>query len=336
MMNPAVKRSIKIISGTIGVLFLLLVAVVGYVLVKIPSVGEMRKYIKEDKKQTVATEATTAKAGEVQAAPEKAEVSNTETVDLVESSADKKAAKERVFDVIANDLANKEKPLISVCKNLKNSQQSGYLKDSKNANAVYFMSSIGANKVEEQDLAIETGAPFLRYFFRAPGVDYLVDTLLKIPEDATKEELSSLVQKAELLANMYKAYNYLKSNKEELNSVVQRSHDLNVLVKAAAARPEIADDPAVQGFCQQMEDNLNNLGSYNADEQKQEIKKLLDTFHIDPKSIDYDPNYKANVDITMGDNNLSMNDKWITEFFAEDIKKAQSAKADGEHTSSTN
>lgn len=330
-MNPSLKRAMKIIGTIVGVLVLLLMIIVVYVLVKLPSMGEMRSLIKQNPQKEQVAEATQSDSNQNHS-DAKTEPPIAETVDLVESSADQKAAKEKVFSVIINDLANKEKPLISVCKNLKNSQQSGYLKNGKNANAIYFMTSIAADKVEEQDVAIETGAPFLRYFFRAPGVDYLVDTLLKIPENATEEQLSEIVQKAEMLANMYKAYNYLKSNKEELNSVVQRSHDLNVLVKAAAAKPEIADDPAVQSFCQQMEDNLNKLGPYNAEEQKQEIGKLLETYHIEPKSIDYDPNYKASVDITMGDNSLTMNDKWITEFFAEDIKEAQAANVDKDKT----
>ena len=329
-MNPSLKRAMKIIGSTVGVLILLLIIIVVYVLVKLPSLGELRTSINQNPQKTKFVDATKTETKVTSTTVKSEEKTTSETVDLVESAADKKAAKEKVLSVITSDLANKERPLISVCKNLKNSQQSGYLKDGKNANAMYFMSAIAADKVEEQDVAVETGAPFLRYFFRAPGVDYLVDTLLKIPEDATKEQVSEIVQKAELLTNMYKAYNYLKNNKEELNSVVQRSHDLNILVKAAAAKPEIADDPAVQNFCQQMEDNLNQLGPYNADEQKQEIGKLLETYHIEPKSIDYDPNYKASVDITMGDNNLNMNDKWITEFFAEDIKKAQAANAEKE------
>lgn len=332
-MNPSLKRAMKILGATFGILILLLIVVVVYVLVKFPSLGQIRTLIKSNPQNTkvVGTIPQNGASVETNASSNPKE-SNLETVDLVESSADKLATKEKVFGVIINDLANKERPLISVCKNLKNSQQSGYLKSGKNANAMYFMSAIAADKVEEQDVAIETGAPFLRYFFRAPGVDYLVDELIKIPENATKEQVSEIVQKAELLTNMYKAYNYLKNNKDELNSVVQRSHDLNVLVKAAAFKPEITNDPAVQNFCQQMEDNLNQLGPYNAEEQKKQIGQLLEAYNIEPKTIDYDPNYKASVDITMGDNSLTMNDKWITEFFSEDIKKAQAEAVDPEKT----
>lgn len=324
-MSPQLKKALKIIFGILAVLIILMTAVIVFIVIKMPSIGQLRKLVKEPQKQEQKYEKTD-QAQDTTQQVESIDEKKSDTIDLVETSQGKNNNKEAILRTIADDFANKEVPLASVCINLTHAPQSKYLQDSKNANAKYFMQSISSQKIEENDLAIESAAPILRYFFRAPGIDYLIDTILKLPENPTKEEASEIIQKAELLANIYKAYNYLKSNTAELNSVVQRSHDLNVLVKAVAAKPELAQDPAVQSFCQEMEDNLNNMGEYNAEAQKQELLKLLQAYNINPKSINYDPNYKANIEIKMSENNLSMNDKWLTEFFAEDIKKAESSR----------
>ncbi|WP_413561449.1 hypothetical protein [Bdellovibrio sp. HCB209] len=214
----------------------------------------------------------------------------------------KRVATQQEMSVILNDLANNEKPFVDACKDLGLAGESGFFPKKTERTATKFFEGISGS---QKDPVLESVAPVLRFVFRAPGIT----EVLKLSEDSRGDD--SLLEKAELYRQIYRAADYLQKNQTQLNQVVQKSYNLHMIAKAVALKPQLAHDGATKSFCEQIENSLSAKQNLNVEEQVQEMQKFLQDAGIDAKTIGFDPNYRAQVHSEFGKNNLTIKDAWL-------------------------
>lgn len=217
--------------------------------------------------------------------------------------------------VLLEDFVDTRKPLVEGCRNLALASESHFMRDPNSASAKYFFESLAQ---EQKDPLVETAAPILRYIFRAPGMQSVVEMVMKAEE---AKDLGML-KKAEFYYEIYRAGDFLKDHKDDMDVILQKTYNLHHLAKAVAQKPELAKDTATLSFCEQMEKNVNDSGIYNADQAASEMMKFLSESGVDPKSIGYDPNYRSKVKLNLSSSQVSINDTWVVKLFARDIEKA--------------
>ncbi|WP_232469284.1 hypothetical protein [Bdellovibrio bacteriovorus] len=232
-------------------------------------------------------------------------------------SAREKLAQDTV-DVLLKDFADPRKPLVDGCRNLEKAAQSGLLRDPQNASAKYFFSSLSDGN---HDPMVETAAPILRFIFRAPGMEQVVEQIMSA--DAQNDQ--GLLKKAEFYYEIYRAGDYLQKHTSEMDQILQKSYNMHYLARAVAAKPELAKDSATLDFCDQMEKNINAGGEFDADEAASEMSKFLDSAGLDAKAIGYDPAYRSKVKVQFNSTRVGVNDSWVVSLFARDIERAQKA-----------
>lgn len=322
------KKLLKIL-GTITLVFLLiLICVSVYIFAKLPSPNEIAKTIYKapaglsahPKPADKMRNAETRDANTDQASKEPSVIIQTSE----EKAEDDEQLKERVVRLIFDDFTNEQRPYVEVCNQLTQARQSQYIKDEhSHATALYFMSSLASENADERDLAIETAAPIIRYAFRAPGMS----EVLRIAQQSKESSNSSeTLRKAELYSHVYQMAKFLYNHTSEMNAIVQKSYNLNMLVRAVSLKPELAKDLSTLNFCLQIEDSLNSSGSFNVEEQAQEIQKFLNVNGIDPQAIGFDPEYRAQVATRASKHSVKVNDGWIESFFARDIEDYKAKK----------
>ncbi|AHZ84618.1 hypothetical protein Bb109J_c1927 [Bdellovibrio bacteriovorus] len=221
-------------------------------------------------------------------------------------------------DVLLKDFADPRKPLVDGCRNLEKAAQSGLLRDPQNASAKYFFSSLSDGN---HDPMVETAAPILRFIFRAPGMEQVVEQIMNA--DAQNDQ--GLLKKAEFYYEIYRAGDYLQKHTADMDQILQKSYNMHYLARAVAAKPELARDSATLDFCDQMEKNINAGGEFNADEAASEMSKFLNSAGLDAKAIGYDPAYRSKVKVQFNSTRVGVNDSWVVSLFARDIERAQKA-----------
>ncbi|WII71145.1 hypothetical protein QJS83_11805 [Bdellovibrio sp. 22V] len=224
--------------------------------------------------------------------------------------------------VLLEDFVDSRKPLVTGCRHLEKASQSDLLRDPESASSKYFFHSLAQ---EEKDPLVETAAPILRYVFRAPGMQSVVDMIVRAEE---AQDLS-LLKKAEFYYEIYRAGDFLKGHIADMDVILQKSYNMHYLTRAIAQRPELAREPAALSFCEQMEKNLNTNGVYNADVAAQEMMKFLSAAGVDPRSIGYDPHYRSQVKLDLSNSQVMLNDTWVVRLFARDFYRAQRQPAGG-------
>ncbi|MBV2168711.1 MAG: hypothetical protein KUL82_08395 [Bdellovibrio sp.] len=222
--------------------------------------------------------------------------------------------------VLLEDFLDTRKPLVEGCRNLERASQSHFFRDPQNASAKYFFEILAG---ETKDPLVETAAPVMRFMFRAPGMQSVVDMVMKSEE----EKDPGLLKKAEFYYEIYRAGEYLKNHKSDIDMILQKTYNMHHLAKAVAQKPDLAKDSATLSFCEQMEKNVNENGSYDAEEAAAEMLKFLADAGVDPKSIGYDPKYRSQVKMNLSSTQLNINDAWVVRLFARDIEKAHKESA---------
>lgn len=310
------KNLLKIIliSGTLSALVLITTLIWG--LSKLPSAFEIKQNITPPALKSSAVK--TSNASDT-ATSEVAEPSKTQNEQAPVKSEKEQIAK-NTEQVLLQDFLDTRKPLVETCRNLAQASQSHFFRDPQNASAKYFFESLA---LESKDPLVETAAPVLRFMFRAPGMQSVVDMVMK--SEAEKDP--SLLKKAEFYYEIYRAGEYLKNHKSDIDMILQKTYNMHHLAKAVAQKPELAKDSATLSFCEQMEMNVNESGSYDAEEAAAEMLKFLNDAGVDPKSIGYDPKYRSQVKMNLSSTQLNINDAWVVRLFARDIEKAHKESA---------
>ncbi|WP_295904774.1 hypothetical protein [uncultured Bdellovibrio sp.] len=313
------KNILKILSISLAVIVLILGGLLFWGLSKLPSAFDIKQSLTPPalKKSSVASASQTAAAVEnKEAATEEVDTNQTEANPAQQASTPKEKLASDTAKVLLEDFADPRKPMIEGCRNLAQASESHFLRDPENASAKYFFESLAQDK---KDPLVETAAPILRYIFRAPGMQSVVEMIMKAEE--TKDV--GILKKAEFYYEIYRAGDFLKDHKDDMDVILQKTYNLHHLAKAVAQKPALAKDAATLTFCEDMEKNVTDDGVYNADEASKEMLKFLGDAGIDPKSIGYDPNYRSKVKLNLSNSQVTINDTWVVKLFAKDIQKAQ-------------
>lgn len=289
---------------------------------KLPSASDLKKALTPAALQKTAhassTESTkAAAAGASDKSSDGAEAAAAQPATAPAPTAREKLAQDTV-DVLLKDFADPRKPLVDGCRNLEKAAQSGLLRDPQNASAKYFFSSLSDGN---HDPMVETAAPILRFIFRAPGMEQVVEQIMSA--DAQNDQ--GLLKKAEFYYEIYRAGDYLQKHTADMDQILQKSYNMHYLARAVAAKPELAKDSATLDFCDQMEKNINAGGEFDADEAASEMSKFLNNAGLDAKAIGYDPAYRSKVKVQFDSARVGVNDSWVVSLFARDIERAQKA-----------
>ncbi|NUN07271.1 MAG: hypothetical protein HUU57_16115 [Bdellovibrio sp.] len=286
---------------------------------QLPSAFEIKKAVTPPALQVSSAETPTASSPNPVVATELPDQGAVAAEKVVTPEQEKARLNQLVAKVLLEDFTDERKAMSNTCKNLASAKDSQLLKDAKNASAKYFFTTLGS---EQQDPLVETAAPIFRYIFRAPGMRSFVDTVLQAQENND----TGLVKKTEFYYQLYKTAEYLHARSEEMNTLLQKSYNLHYLAKAVAQKAELAVDPAVVNFCEQIEKGLNEGTGYDADVAEKEMMKFFTDVGVDPASIGYNPQYRSKIKTNFTQSQISLNDTWIIELFARDIEKAHKEK----------
>lgn len=210
--------------------------------------------------------------------------------------------------VLFEDLSDPRKPYAQLCANLAAGAESPFFKNAQNASAESFFDSLTS---ETKDPMVESAAPILRYVFRAPGMQSVLDMIVK----STEKENEGILKKAEFYYSMFRVGKFLKEHAQEMDQILQKSYNMHYLAKAVALHPELARDAATLSFCDQMEKNINSNDSYDADEAAKEMMKFLKDSGVDKNQIGYNPNYRSQVKLQLTDSQVTINDAWVAQLF---------------------
>lgn len=313
----------KILKTLLVSLALTVVVIAGLLfwgLSKLPSAFDIKQTLtpKAFKKEVAKIEASTGSKGHEETSLEK---KNTEPVtEESQKQTEKEKLVEQTSKVLLEDFSDARKPLVETCRYLQQASESQFLRDQKNASAKYFFQNLAE---DQKDPLVESAAPIFRYIFRAPGMDQVLDMVMK----AQTANDQSLLRKAEFYYEIYRAGEYLQSHQADMDVILQKTYNLHHLAKAVAQKPELSKDPATLSFCEQMEKSVNGREFFDANEASKEMMKFLRETGIDPKTIGFDPHYRSQVKMNLSKAQLTINDSWIVQMFARDIERAQKEPA---------
>lgn len=226
--------------------------------------------------------------------------------------------KSTVLKVLTEDLMDTRKPLSDICRDLEAAVESEFLRDSQNASAKYFFMSLAE---EKKDPLVGSAAPILRYIFRAPGIQSVVETIQRSEESQDQ----SLLNKAEFYYDLFRAGDFLKSHTQEMDLVLQKSYNLHHLARAVAKQPELLKKSSVKTMCEELEKNINFGDEFDADLVAQQMLEFFADSGMDPKAVGFDPSYRSKVKVSISNSHLGIDDTWLVQLFARDIEKAQNA-----------
>ena len=74
-------------------------------------------------------------------------------------------------------------------------------------------------------------------------------------------------------------------------------------------------DERLKKFCEDTETAFNTNVPVQFDQEKKNFERLLSEVGIDSASIGYDPNYKTEFAVVMGESNLHLTGGWLQEVF---------------------
>lgn len=311
------KNILKIFAISFSAIVIVLAGLLVWGLSKLPSAFQIKQSLTPP-----ALRSTAVKTGTLTPPPKTAALpAHTSETSMAENSpappiSEKEQLAEDTSKAIFNDLIDTRRPLVESCRNLSLAPESKLLSDPENASAKYFFKSLAQ---EQHDPLVETAAPILRYIFRAPGMQTVVDMIMK----AEEQKDLSLLKKAEFYYELYRSGEFLKGHKDDMDVILQKTYNMHHLAKAVAQKPELAKEPSTLTFCEQMEKNVNEAGAYNADEAASEMMSFLNSAGITAKSIGYDPHYRSKVKLNLSSTQVMINDTWVVQMFARDITKAQ-------------
>lgn len=304
-------KTLKIIASLVFVLFIFgFIGLLAFVYT-LPSAWELKKKIMPQKVESPAFVAKTPTA-----LPDKT-AESTPTPTPAETHADTTdEMKTESLQVLHDDFMNSQRPLSDACGSLANASTSHFLRRDESASYKQFTKSLLS---PEKDPLVEAAASVFRFVFREGEMQDLVRRL----EHASAEGDSGLLRKTEFYGQAAIAMDELRNDKSTLDHLLMKSYNLFILAKAAGLHAELARDPATLSFCSDLEKNINLNLDFNAEDQAQQMRKFLDYAKITPQEVGYDPSYRSDIQFSLLQNSLLMQNIWLDKIFATDLQKAE-------------
>ncbi len=174
---------------------------------------------------------------------------------------------------------------------------------------------------KSSDPLMESLKPVLKYALQQPHMK----DLIKEVQEAPPSEQSSLMNKTDFYYSAYKAYQEMMANQKNMESILDRSYLTMMFGRLLEARPELASDPQVLGYCEAIEKQLNEGRNSNFGEEKKAFLDFLQQVQVDPKRIGFDSNYQTKLQVEFGKSGLHFKGGWLDEVFSKVKERLQGA-----------
>jgi hypothetical protein len=206
-----------------------------------------------------------------------------------------------------DDLISPNKPLSNFCSSLKNAKAGKMTNQEVNR---AFQLSLDEATADPRAQALK---PVFRYILRLPAFQDLIAT---VDAASSKQEVESMMEKAAFYSKVVAAAAAMRMHKEDFEAISDRSYLFYKLNEVVAQKPELMSDERLKKFCDDTESAFNNNVPVQFDQEKKNFERLLAELDVEPGSIGYNPDYKTNFDIQMGEKSLTLKGGWLEESFS--------------------
>lgn len=301
------KKILKIVSVIALVLVICAAALMVYVLKSLPSAQQIGQALKSEQKiSTPASQTNTAQAviaeavSSTEVAYESVPVSGAEVFE--QSEAVKKQNDQKALE----ELSDPDRPLSQFCGLLQNAKPTGPQESFTN-------DALIAKDPKLADPKYEPLKTLLRSVFRLPAMTGLVNAVTEAEKNGQLED--DLLSKAQFYGQAVLAYNQMMNYRPEFNNLGDKTYLQMMLNAAVASKKEIYQDQRLQKYCEDIERSINTGESFSFDQEKKNLERLLDELQINHQAIGYNPNYKSNFDVKLGDRSLTFAGGWLQDLF---------------------
>lgn len=210
---------------------------------------------------------------------------------------------------IMDYLMDPRQPLVNFCGSLINaihSQGGPYPADEFARQLVQNATS------KEQDPFIESMMPLLRYVLRLSEVDQLISQV----KSATERGDEGFLQKAEFYSQLVRAQAQMQQESPKIENVLDQGYLFYMLAKAVSIRPDLASDPNVSRYCEELQSEMNANPTQSFESLRESFDDFLQANQIEPSSIDYNPLYKTELSVDFGAGGIKLSGGWIDSLIA--------------------
>lgn len=221
----------------------------------------------------------------------------------------KEADERQVDDQVASYLMDKSRPLFEICPSLKQAPTATlgpYSPDDFGAELVHNATS------ENRNPLIESFIPFLRYTLRLSEVENLIQQA----RDAYLQGDRGLLKKAQFYSQLLRTREQIAEHIPKIQSIVDQSYLFFMLAKAIRIRPDLANDPYVLQYCENLEDSVNRNPAQEFGELRRSFEDFLSDNEIHQTEIGYDPNYQTEIKSDLGSHGMTLSGGWIDSLIA--------------------
>lgn len=217
-------------------------------------------------------------------------------------------AKGIINEKILDNLMATDQPLSDFCGSLKQGKTGAFTGEEFNkAFSASFESS-------HPDLRVQATKPLLRYVFRLPRMQKLINDL----EEAADRDNENFADKAQFYGAAYGAFTDMKSHQADMESIMDRSYLFLGLNNLIAKYPSLAIDNRVTNFCNSTETLFNESTPVDFPTEKNNFLHLLQDAGVNPKDISFDPNYKSSIVFDFDGKSLTFTGGWLDEMIKPD------------------
>lgn len=215
--------------------------------------------------------------------------------------ASKVSTKNIISEKFLDDMMSIDRPLSDFCKSLAQAKAGAFsTTDFNKAFAESFEAS-------HPDPRIQAAKPLLRYVFRLPRMQQLINDL----EEVADQNEESFVDKAQFYTAAFSAYSEMKQHQADMESILDRSYLFMGLNNLIAKKPELVNSPRVQSFCLNTETLFNEAAVVDFESEKNNFLSLLQDANISAKDISFNPAYKSNIIFNFDGQSLTFSGGWL-------------------------
>ncbi len=323
------KRAFKILAWT-GLAIVLVIFVLAFVFfLKLPSPSELGKSLvgSAGKSQPTSTQSsvqsdTQSDAGSTAAETATADSASALTREEPVSASDANLSVKNGRDLEAlNNLMDPEQPKSQVCGQLGGVELvPDSFKYNTKAFGENFKSALLQDRSEKDPMIMAMLAP-IRHFLQQPKMHELLKTVI---EAAHNGQESSLKEKAGFYASLLGVYQEMKDSQKSAEVLMDRSYHLMMLARAVKKNPSLVSDSQLNEYCHKIEQAANAGALMNWPAEKAEFQSLLESLHVSPQEIGYDPKYQSHLQVEQSEKGVHFRGGWIDDMVPQDINIGKS------------
>ena len=125
------------------------------------------------------------------------------------------------------------------------------------------------------------------------------------------------MDKAEFYAKGLAAYREIQSNNKKINDVANNAHHLFLISEAIRLNPQLASNPEVSSYCQELEDKVRSGREYDFERDPQEMLKFLEYAHVRPEDVKYDPKARPNMNVEFTRHSFTIGFGWLGDYMGQ-------------------